>query len=140
MSQALEVSLILEKFPKSVIDVYTLVIESDGSALAAAISCASVALAAAGIEMYDLVSACTVSWNGENILLDPVAEEEDESNQKGTLTVACMPSLDQITQLFQNGEMDLSKVQEGVEVCLDGCEKIYGLLQASFKAKQNENG
>ena len=30
MLQALEVSVILEKFPKSVIDVYAMVIESDG--------------------------------------------------------------------------------------------------------------
>jgi exosome complex component MTR3 len=63
MVQALEVSVIVEKFPKSVIDVYVTVIESDGSALSAAITCASMALADAGIEMYDLVVSCSVVRN-----------------------------------------------------------------------------
>jgi polyribonucleotide nucleotidyltransferase len=49
MKSALEVSIILEKFPKSVIDIYALVLESGGGALSAAITCASLALADAGI-------------------------------------------------------------------------------------------
>jgi exosome complex component MTR3 len=57
MVQALEVSVMLEKYPKSVIDCYILVLESDGGALSASITCASMALANAGIEMYDLVAA-----------------------------------------------------------------------------------
>ena len=47
-------------FPKSNVDVYCLVLESGGSDVAVAISAASLALADAGIEMYDLVSACSV--------------------------------------------------------------------------------
>jgi exosome complex component MTR3 len=58
MRDALEVSVNLDKFPKSVIDVYALVLEDDGSALAAAIICGSLALADAGVELYDIVSAC----------------------------------------------------------------------------------
>lgn len=60
MVQALEVSLRLETFPKSEVDVFALVIEAGGGVLSAAITAASLALADAGIEMYDLVASCSV--------------------------------------------------------------------------------
>lgn len=58
MNRALEVSVRIDKYPKSSIDVYALVLQDDGGALSAAITCASLALAHAGIEMHDLVAAC----------------------------------------------------------------------------------
>jgi exosome complex component MTR3 len=60
MVQALEVSLRLETFPKSEIDVFVLVLEESGGMVGAAITAASLALADAGIEMYDLVASCSV--------------------------------------------------------------------------------
>lgn len=49
-----------QTFPKANVDVYCLVVESGGSDTAVAITAASLALADAGIEMYDLVTACKV--------------------------------------------------------------------------------
>jgi exosome complex component MTR3 len=60
MVQALEVSLRLETFPKSEIDVFALVLEQGGGMVGAAITAASLALADAGVEMYDLVASCSV--------------------------------------------------------------------------------
>ena len=56
----LEAAVLLHTFPKSNVDVYCLILESAGSDLAVCISAASLALADAGIEMTDLVSACSV--------------------------------------------------------------------------------
>lgn len=56
----LEAAVLLHTFPKSNVDVYCLILESGGSDLAVCISAASLALADAGIEMTDLVSACSV--------------------------------------------------------------------------------
>ena len=61
MQQALEVAVRVELFPKSVVDVHALVIQDDGGALAAVLSAASLALADAGVEMFDLVAACCCS-------------------------------------------------------------------------------
>lgn len=57
---ALQSAVQRHTFPKSNVDVYCLVLESGGSDAAVAITAASLALADAGIEMYDLVSACCV--------------------------------------------------------------------------------
>jgi exosome complex component MTR3 len=68
--QALTPAVRLDLLPKSSIDVYVNVLENDGtsSTLAAAISAASVALADAGIEMYDQVAASSIvsltNWLG----------------------------------------------------------------------------
>lgn len=59
---ALTPAVLLEALPKSVVDVFVNVIESDGTAssLACAVTCASLALASAGIEMQDLVAGCSL--------------------------------------------------------------------------------
>lgn len=64
MKVALQASVILEQLPKSSIDIYGVVLESDGGELAVLITAASAALAAVGIEMVDLAVACqVVSWH-----------------------------------------------------------------------------
>ena len=60
MQTALLASLQTQTFPKSNVDVYCLVLESGGADLAVAINAASLALANAGLQMYDVVSACAV--------------------------------------------------------------------------------
>lgn len=62
LRQSLSPAIRLDLLPKSTIDVFVQVLESDGSAacLAAAITCASMALANAGVEMFDVVAGCAV--------------------------------------------------------------------------------
>ncbi|KAJ8321833.1 hypothetical protein KUTeg_000304 [Tegillarca granosa] len=49
------------------------------TSLAASITCASVALANAGIEMYDLVAGCSSRIAGDVLLMDPTEHEEYKS-------------------------------------------------------------
>jgi len=52
--------MLQHEFPNFQVDVCALVLESDGGALPAAITCASLALADASVPMYDLVTAVTM--------------------------------------------------------------------------------
>ena len=56
--EALQPALMLEDYPRATIDVYIEVLQADGGSRCAGIAAASVALADAGINMRDLVSAC----------------------------------------------------------------------------------
>jgi len=58
---ALEAAVHAAKFPKSVVEVNILVLEEEGDVIGPCISCASLALADAGIEMFDLVAACSAT-------------------------------------------------------------------------------
>ena len=68
--ESLEPSLILSDYPRAVIDVFVEVLQADGGSRCAGIIAASVALADAGINMRDLVSACAAGRLGDNIVLD----------------------------------------------------------------------
>ncbi|KAF0973850.1 hypothetical protein FDP41_007237 [Naegleria fowleri] len=127
MREALESSLRLDKYPKSVIDVYCFVLEDDGSALSGAISCASLALANAGIEMVDMVSACTTSELEGQIVVDPTSHEYKYAS--GGMVCGFMSNLNEVTQLTQVGDMSFQKVSEAMDLCIDGCTKLYQLMQ-----------
>lgn len=126
--QALTPAVRLDLLPKSSIDVYVNVLENDGtsSSLAAAVSAASVALADAGIEMYDQVAASTIAYVQGNIILDPSAVEEE--NEQGSLIVSYMPSLNEITHILHNGNTESAIAAKAIEQCTDACSKIYSVM------------
>ncbi|XP_043701061.1 exosome complex component RRP41-like isoform X2 [Telopea speciosissima] len=126
LHKALEGAIILETFPKTTVDVFALVLESGGSDLPVVISCASLALADAGIMMYDLVTSVSVSCLGKDLVIDPISEEE--SLQDGSLMIACLPSRNEVTQLTLTGEWSTPKIHEAVELCLDASSKLGEIM------------
>lgn len=128
MIQALSPAVRLELLPKSALDIYINVLESDGtsSCLAAAIIASSVALADAGIEMLDLVTACSTVFVDDHILMD--GTEEEESQKDGSLVLSYMPSLNEVTYMLQVGQSDSIVTSKAVENCIDGCSKIYSVM------------
>ncbi|KAK3002813.1 hypothetical protein RJ639_019191 [Escallonia herrerae] len=131
LHKALEGAIILDSFPKTTVDVFALVLESGGSDLPVVISCASVALADAGIMMYDLVASVSVSCLGKNLIIDPVLEEE--SYQDGSLMISSMPSRDEVTQLTITGEWSAAKIHEAMTLCLDACSKLGKIMRSCLK-------
>eukprot|EP00268_Persea_americana_P054342 TRINITY_DN6219_c0_g1_i3.p1 TRINITY_DN6219_c0_g1~~TRINITY_DN6219_c0_g1_i3.p1 ORF type:complete len:279 (-),score=62.12 TRINITY_DN6219_c0_g1_i3:408-1244(-) len=131
LHKALEGAVILESFPKTTVDIFALVLESGGSDLPVIISCASLALADAGIMMFDLVTSVSVSCLGKNLVIDPTSEEE--SDQDGSFMISCMPSRNEVTQLTITGEWSTSKIHEAMELCLDACSKLGKIMRTCLK-------
>ncbi|KAK4792063.1 hypothetical protein SAY86_022498 [Trapa natans] len=131
LHKALEGAIILESFPKTTIDVFALVLESGGSDLPVLILCASLALAYAGIMMYDLVTSVSMSSLGVNLVIDPISEEE--SYQDGSLSISYMPSRKEVTQLTITGEWSTDKINEAMNVCLDACGKLGEIMRLCLK-------
>uniref|UniRef100_A0A0E0D9H3 Uncharacterized protein n=1 Tax=Oryza meridionalis TaxID=40149 RepID=A0A0E0D9H3_9ORYZ len=131
LHKALEGAVMLHTFPKTTVDVFALVLESGGSDLPIIISCASLALADAGIMMYDLVTSVSVSCFGKNIIIDPTSDEE--AWQDGSLMVAYMPARKEITQLTLTGEWSDGKITNAVELCMDACSKLCDILRERLK-------
>ncbi|XP_031123293.1 exosome complex component RRP41-like [Ipomoea triloba] len=132
LHKALEGAIILDSFPKTTVDVFALVLESGGSDLPVIISCASLALADAGILLYDLVAAVSVSCVGKNLIIDPISEEE--SFQDGSLMIACMALRKEVTQLTITGEWSTPKINEAMELCIDACSKLGNNMRACLKS------
>ncbi|XP_028305590.1 exosome complex component MTR3 [Gouania willdenowi] len=137
LHESLQPALCLHKYPRSQIDVNVVVLENSGSVLAHAVTCASLALADAGIEMYDLVLGCSIRQDGGSYVADPSYAEEtycssDGASDQGRLTVAFLPSLNQISGLQSDGEMSAETLTAGVRTCIEGCYKLYPVLQQAL--------
>lgn len=158
---SLEASIRLDKYPKSVIDVVIFVLDADGGVMPLAITCASLALAHAGVEQYGLVAACSAvklpldtASADDCIVLDPTEEEEemqqaavtqrdsrgsDTGSAAGTLTLAYMPMLSLVTQISQSGEMGVDgALTDMVTLCTDGCVEIHSQMKECLLAHAHD--
>ncbi len=138
--EALEPSLMLEDYPRTAIDVFVEVLQSDGGSRCAGISAASVALADAGINMRDLVSACAAGKVAGQVVLD-VDDTEDKEGQ-ADLPIAIMSTTDQVTLLQLDGQLNEEEFKKAFSWALNGCRKVYELQREALIGKyfgKNEN-
>ncbi|KAM9375485.1 exosome complex component MTR3 [Pholidichthys leucotaenia] len=137
LHESLQPAVCLHKYPRSQIEVNVMILENSGSVLAHAVTCASLALADAGIEMYDLVLGCSIRQDGTSYMVDPSYEEEHNCSSvsggnQGRLTVSFLPSLNQISGLQSDGEMTEENLTAGVRTCIEGCYKLYPVVQQAL--------
>jgi len=92
-------------FPKSGIDVNLSVLEYTGkwSLLALSTNAVSTAIAEAGIDVVDLVSAASFALTADGLMIDPIGEEERDALAGGV--VGLMASLGEITDTFLSGAL-----------------------------------
>ncbi|NXT74183.1 EXOS6 protein, partial [Zapornia atra] len=111
-----------------------LVLQDGGSALAAAISAAALALADAGVEMYDLAVGCALcrcpgpaaAW-----LLQP--GEPEERRAEARLTLALLPALNQVSAVLGGGQGSPPESwAQALRLGLDGCHRLYPVLRQSL--------
>ena len=128
--EALEPALMLEDYPRTAIDVYVEVLQSDGGSRCAGISAASVALADAGINMRDLVAACAAGKVAGQVVLD-VDDTEDKEGQ-ADLPIAIMPNSNQVTLLQLDGQLNSEEFNKAFSWALEGCRKVYQLQREAL--------
>mmetsp|Transcript_19681 Transcript_19681/g.24271 ORF Transcript_19681/g.24271 Transcript_19681/m.24271 type:complete len:312 (+) Transcript_19681:226-1161(+) len=162
LHDAISPSIPLELLMKSVVDVFVMVLQDDGSVFAASVIAASMALADAGIEIYDLVSACSVAIvprgvetkekkvddgdsirnvdgkkTGFNLLVDPVENELLDS--KGVVTLAMMPNWKEVTFWDQTGLLPPHISSDAAELCRDGCNTMNKFMKQSLTGNLNQS-
>lgn len=131
--EALEPSLILEDYPRATIDVYIEVLQADGGSRCAGITAASVALADAGINMRDMVSACAAGKVDDKIVLDINDTEDKEGG--ADMPVAFMPNLKRITLLQLDGILDSDQFNTCLDEAIYGCKMVYEIQRSSLMQK-----
>jgi len=131
--EALEPAVVLEDYPRAAIDIFVEVLQADGSSRCAGITAASVALADAGINMRDLVSACAAGKINNKIALD-INDVEDKEGS-ADMPVAYLPNLDQITLLQLDGILNKSQFTECLEKALQGCKMVYEIQRKALMEK-----
>lgn len=131
LSRTLSTVTRLAMYPKSRIDVSAFVLEDDGGAFGAVVTAASLALADAGIELFDLTAGCTAAIVDGKLVLDPSSAEERASS--ATVMVSYMATTGKVTDLLQTGEIDVEQFSEAIRLCCGGATQISGLMRTSLE-------
>lgn len=120
--EALEPALVLDDYPRTAINVYVEVLQSDGGSRCAGITAAAVALADAGINMRDIVVACAAGKASNRIVLDPNDAEDKEG--QADMPIAIMPNLGQVTLLQLDGILTLEEFDQCFKQAMEGCKTL----------------
>lgn len=133
LKRSLEPAVCRHEFPNFQVDIFVLVLQNDGSALSAAINCASLALADAAVPMYDLVTSATLLLRGGLTFIDPLESEsaycqsssiDTEEDNQGIVTVSYMSVIQQVTQVTLVGTLDAEQVTSHITRLVELCESI----------------
>ena len=133
MTDALAPALFLERYPRSVIDVFVEIIQADGGTRCASINAAAVALVDAGIPMKDLVAACAAGKMDGHIVKD-LGDYEDKKGDSD-VPVAYMPKLEQVTLLQMDGILTAEETEEAIKMAIEGCKEVYEIQREALKKK-----
>ena len=134
--EALEPIVFSEYYPRTVIDIFIEVLQSDGGTRCAGITAASLALADAGIPLRGLVSSCAVGKVEGRIALDP-CEIEDRYGE-ADMSVAYIPNLKKISLLQMDGSFTAEEFNTALEMAIRACEQIHELQKKALLQKYVE--
>ena len=132
-ADALRPALMLENYPRSMVDIYIEVIEAEGGTRCAGITAASVALVDAGIPMKDIVVGCAAGKVNDEIVLD-LSEVEDKEGQ-ADVPIAMMPRTGEITLLQSDGDLSQEEFEEAINLAMEGCRKVNEIQKEALMKK-----
>ncbi|MBI2938658.1 MAG: exosome complex exonuclease Rrp41 [Thaumarchaeota archaeon RBG_16_49_8] len=131
--EGLEPALILTDYPRTAIEVYLEVLQSDGGSRCASITAASLALADAGINMRDLVVGCAAGKIEGRVVVD--LDDVEDKEGEGDMPMAILPNLGQVTLLQLDGRFSRKEFDEAFKLAKDGCMKVYDIQRKALMEK-----
>ncbi|CAG9859496.1 unnamed protein product [Phyllotreta striolata] len=138
MKRALESTVCLHEFPNFQVDVYATVLENDGSCLSAAITAAGLALAHAGVPMYDIITSVTMGIQRDTFFVDPTVTEQniclyprpsESDTEHGIVVLSKLHTHDQVSQFYQFGNVSLDKLNESISILDETCRELVPIVQ-----------
>ena len=117
-----------------------MVLNQDGSLLAALTNAATLALADAGVPMAAYVAACTSGSNSShaaaNDAADPLLDlNQQEEQELPFVTVATLGDTDSIAMLVCESRVQVSRLEGMLAVAVDGCRQVRQLLDRVVREK-----
>ena len=136
--EAVQPAILMENYPRTAIEIYVEILQSDGGSRCAAINAVSTALADAGINMRDLIAACAAGKANGQVVLD-VDDQEDKTGE-ADMPIAMLPNMDLITLFQLDGNLSKEEFDKALELAKIGCNKLYNLQKDALSEKYfNEN-
>lgn len=121
--EAIAPVILTEYYPKTAIDVFVEILQSDAGTRTAGINAASLAMADAGIPMKGLISSVAVGKVDGDIVLDLTKEEDNYG--EADMPVAIISRTNTITMLQMDGHFTKDEFQKALKLAIAACNQIY---------------
>ena len=131
--ESLEPVVLTDLYPRTTIDLFIEVLQSDGGSRCAGITAASLALADAGIPMKEMVAACAVGKIEGKLALD-LSDAEDKYGE-ADIPVALVPNAGLVTLLQMDGHLTLAEFEQGFTMALEACKTLHAMQREVLKKK-----
>ncbi len=125
--------VVVNKFPKTAIEIYMDVVQSDGGTRIAAITAASVALADAGIPLKDIVSGVAVGKVDGQLVVDLDKLEDNYGESDAAVIVS--PRTGEILLFQMEGMLAPEEVKKTARLASEAALKIRELQVEALKEK-----
>jgi len=131
--EAVEPAIFSKYYPRTTIDIFIEVLQSDGGTRSAGITGTSLALADAGVPMKDLVVACAAGKIDGQIVVD-LCDAEDKLGE-ADLPVAIIPSSGAVTLIQMDGNLSPEEFEKALSMAVNGCKHLYEMQKEALKRK-----
>ncbi len=130
----------LNAFPNSVVDVVIQIPQADAGTRVAGINAAVMALAHAGIQMREMISAIAVGKMDKTLVVDVDKDEEDFEDGEGAtdIPVALTSRSKRIALLQLDGKISVPELAEVIEMAKKACDKINDIQTKALKEPGKE--
>ena len=153
LTKCLRGVVVLESFPKAVVEVRCVVADANGDELRGLVLATSSALMHARVEVRDILCACTavIEEDGEVRLVEDYTNTNDAKRSKssknsggrkktssarkavGAMTVAYMPRVKKVTNILSVGRWgNANDLKKAEELAMQGCEEVAEVIKAAF--------
>ena len=151
LTKCLRGVVVLESFPKAVVEVRCAIADANGDELRGLVLATSSALMHARVEVRDILCACTavIEEDGEVRLVEDYntndakrkssnisgGRKKTSSARKavGAVTVAYMPRVKKVTNILSVGRWgNANNLKKAEELAMQGCEEVAEVIKAAF--------
>ncbi|HEX2066798.1 MAG TPA: exosome complex exonuclease Rrp41, partial [Candidatus Thermoplasmatota archaeon] len=122
--------VLTERFPRGAIDVQVQVLEAAAGTRCAALTCAAVALADAGIPMKGLVSAVAAGKCNGHVILDLMTEEDNYGN--ADLPIGVNHTTGEIVLLQMDGHLSPAEFEKALDMAVEGNKQVARLQREAL--------
>lgn len=119
-------------YPRSQVDIFIQVIQQDGGLLSACINGSTLALAAAGIPMFDFLCAVSGGVHSTSPILDLTTLEE---NDVPHVTVAVMPRSERIALVTMETRLHVERFEEIFRLAVDAGKILHVEMKAALQIR-----
>jgi exosome complex component RRP41 len=131
---ALLPSVMVEKYPGTVIDVHIKILQANASTRCAGINAAAMALAHAGVMMNDIVSSVSIGKLDKQLVVDVNKDEEDWEEGEGATDIPItVTSEGDVSHLQLDGKISSKQLMESIEMAKKAGKEIYEIQKKALK-------